>query len=238
VGPVDGWGLAYFDGGDVRIYKEPEPAADSEWLHFIEGRRLPSQLVISHTRHATQGRVCLANTQPFVRELGGRMHVFAHNGHLPGVNAQHEKVRDHFAPIGDTDSEAAFCLLLERLVPLWRQGKVPALESRLKIIQDFAAQMRQLGPANFLYADGDALFAHGHRRTQADRTIAPPGLWRLQRQCGCDNDALLDSGIKIDVSSSPQRIVLFASVKLTDEPWQPLEEGEVIAVREGELLAA
>ncbi|MEJ2377660.1 MAG: class II glutamine amidotransferase [Pseudolabrys sp.] len=33
---VDGWGLAVYADRDARLYKEPEPAVDSEWLRFIE----------------------------------------------------------------------------------------------------------------------------------------------------------------------------------------------------------
>jgi glutamine amidotransferase len=94
--------------------------------------------------------------------------------------------------------------------------------------------MCALGPANFLYSDGDALLAHGHRRRQRDGTIAPPGLWLLSRQCGLDTDALSQAGIVID--ADPQDVILFASVPLTDEPWRPLNEGQVVAVRDGRLL--
>jgi len=169
--------------------------------------------------------------------LGGRAHVFAHNGHLPSLSGARSVGLKRFNPIGDSDSEVAFCILLEQLTPLWRRTNVPSLSDRLGVIRAFAAQMRELGPANFLYTDGDALFAHGHRRTQDNRTIAPPGLWLLKRQCGCDKDALVPSGVSIDSTGSEQRIVLLASVKLTDEPWQPLDEGEVLAVRNGNVIA-
>ena len=50
------------------------------------------------------------------------------------------------------------------------------------LLAAFAAELRVLGRANYLYADGDALFAHGHRRIQPARgRIEPPGLWTLQR---------------------------------------------------------
>ena len=84
---LDGWGLAYYDDRDVRLYREPEPAGDSAWLSFVERRRVASTLVLSHLRHATRGRLSLANTQPFARELGGRLHVFAHNADLTVSNS-------------------------------------------------------------------------------------------------------------------------------------------------------
>jgi predicted glutamine amidotransferase len=233
-GSVDGWGLLFHDGRDVRLYKEPEPAGDSPWLAFIQQRRLPSRLVMSHIRHATQGGISLAKTQPFVRELGGRTHVFAHNGRLDGIERRHAGECRRFRPVGDTDSEFALCILLERLSPSWANGEVPSVDDRVAVFAQFAADMRDLGPANFLYSDGDVLFVHGHRRLQRDGTIAPPGLWLLSRRCGLDTDALSQAGILID--ADPQAVVLFASVPLTDEPWYPLNEGQIIAVKDSRLL--
>jgi predicted glutamine amidotransferase len=236
-GPIDGWGIAFHEGRDVRLYKEPEPAADSSWLQFIRQRQLASPLVLSHIRRATRGPISLANTQPFVRELGGRMHVFAHNGRLEGIDDQGTGPR-RFSPVGETDSELAFCILLENLAPLWSGGKVPSLDERQALIARFAGGMRALGPANFLYTDGDALFAHGHRRIQQDGTIAPPGLWHLSRECSLDTDALAQAGVMIEADPGPQQIALFASVPLTSESWRPLDEGEVLAVRAGRVLAS
>ncbi len=227
---ADGWGLAFLEGRDARLYKEPAPAADSSWLHFIEERRIPTRLMISHIRRATRGAKTHANAQPFQRELGGQAHVFAHNGNLGGIDEKFAGAARRFLPMGETDSERAFCILLEGMAPLWREGATPELEKRRAVFEDFASDMRALGPANFLYCDGDALFAHGHRRTRSDGLIAPPGLWRLERCCERDRDAL-------DGAEGPrQHLVLFASVPLSDEDWKPLEEGETIVVRDGRLL--
>ncbi len=228
---VDGWGIAFYDGHDARLYKEPEPAQDSAWLRFIEERRLAGRLLISHIRHATQGRISLANTQPFQRELGGRTHVFAHNGRLDGIERRHAGGWHRFRPISETDSEVAFCVLLEQLTPLWQGSTVAALDERLRVVARFAAAMRELGPANFLYADGDALFAHADRRMQADGGIAAPGLWRLARRCAIDFDALATDG------GDGQELTLLASVPLTGEAWTPLGEGEVIVLRDGAIVA-
>jgi predicted glutamine amidotransferase len=237
---VDGWGIAFFDGRDVRLYKEPEPASDSAWLDFVEQRRLPSRLILSHIRHATQGCISLANTQPFLRELGGRSHVFAHNGQLGGIANGAAGERRRFRPLGETDSEIAFCLLLEQIAPLWAAGAEPSLEARLSVVMRFAARMRELGPANFLYADGNMLFAHGHRRTQIDGGIAPPGLWRLQRRCAIDADSPWEPGGEVveRTETRIQMLTLVASVPLSDEHWIPFTEGEIIVVKDGEILPA
>ena len=32
---ADGWGIAFHDGADIRLLREPEPAADSPWVAFL-----------------------------------------------------------------------------------------------------------------------------------------------------------------------------------------------------------
>ena len=184
------------------------------------------------------GGISLGNTQPFIRELGGRMHVFAHNGRLEDIVAKCATAKKRFRPVGETNSEIAFCMLADHLSPLWNTSTIPALDYRLEIITQFAEELRSLGPANFLYSDGDALFAHGHRRIQASGTIAPPGLWLLHRECAVDTDGLQGFGVTVEASGKAQVITLLASVPLTNEGWRPLAEGELVVVRHGQIVAS
>jgi glutamine amidotransferase len=228
----DGWGVAWYEGGDVRLVREPAAASDSACLAFLQDRPFRSTLVLAHIRKATQGAQSLANTQPFARELGGRMHVFAHNGDLDGARLRRAHALGGFRPVGDTDSEYAFCALLARAAPLWREG-VPPLAARLARVAEFAAGLRALGPANFLYADGDALFVHGHRRTHADG-VHPPGLHVLCRTCAGESGPFVADGLRIQ----SQQVALAASVPLTaGEPWRALAEGETLALRDGRIIS-
>jgi predicted glutamine amidotransferase len=233
----DGWGVAYFEGHDVFLLRESSPAAQSGLVRFMEKNGPPSNLVISHIRQATQGEIALRNTQPFQRELGGRAHVFAHNGDMPGIQDKCRLDSHRFAPVGDTDSEFAFCCLLERLGKLWDLATEwpPSLELRLEIVADFAAGLRPLGPFNFVYSDGDALFAHAHRRKQGDGDVRPPGLHLLVRSGNEQAVDLTKSGVIL--APVAQELALVASVPLTDEPWEPIGEGEVIAVTQGVVWA-
>lgn len=233
----DGWGVAYYEGHDAFLLRESSPAAESGLVHFMERNGPPSNLVLSHIRHATQGEPSLRNTQPFQRELGGRAHVFAHNGNLPGIREQCSLETYRFTPVGETDSEFAFCCLLERLETVWSNGngKLPAVESRFEIVTAFAEWLRPLGPFNFVYTDGDTLFAHSHRRTQCDGEVRPPGLHLLVRSCNEQAVDLRQSGIMM--APLAQELTLVASVPLTDEPWEPIAEGEVIALKEGLVRA-
>jgi len=233
---TDGWGIAYYEGYDVRRIRETERAADSPWVAFVEKTGLTSTRVIAHIRLATRGERALHNTQPFTRELGGRVHTFAHNGDLPKVQGDASLALGRHRPIGNSDSEHAFCALLASLDELWSEpSRPPPLALRLGKVADFAARLRPHGPANFIYSDGDYLFAHGHRRTQKDRSIRPPGLHWLRR-C-CDASAVEIAGLKLQSSHAEQHAVLVASVPLTTEAWSPLEEGEILVLADGNEVA-
>ncbi|MBE0549601.1 MAG: class II glutamine amidotransferase, partial [Rubrivivax sp.] len=98
-------------------------------------------------------------------------------------------------------------------------------------------ELRALGPANFLYADGDALFAHGHRRMQlASGRAEPPGLWLMQREFAAV-PAGVDDLVAVTVERAARSAVWLASVPLSDEAWRPLAEGELLVVRAGHIVA-
>ncbi|MBK9605789.1 MAG: class II glutamine amidotransferase [Betaproteobacteria bacterium] len=232
----DGWGAAFYDDNDVALFREPAAAGDSPLIRFLQTQAPGTKLAISHIRRATRGAVSLPNTQPFAREVAGRMHVFAHNGDLPGIEQSATLALDRYRPIGTTDSEHAFCALLERMHGLWASASAsPPVEMRLAVVAGFAADLRRLGPANFLYADGDALFAHGHRRIQSTGVVEPPGLHLLLRQCPDADESIHASGLS--VAPGFREASLIASVPLTDDKWRPLVEGEIVVVSAGRVVA-
>lgn len=231
----DGWGIAFLYDNDVQLVREARASAESAQLRFLREHALRSTQVLAHLRLATHGARSLRNTQPFARELGGRVHLFAHNGDLEGLTAPPPGAR--FRPLGDTDSEFAFCALLARLAPLWDAASPPSLDARLDVLAAFAAELRPRGPANFLYADGLTLFVHGHRRTQADGVIRPPGLHVLQRHCTAETTPPEIGGLGLEKPDAEQDVALVASVPLGDEAWQPLAAGELIALEAGRVAA-
>lgn len=230
----DGWGVAFGQQGDALVIREPSAAHDSACLAFLQHQAIASPLVIAHVRFATQGPKLLRNSQPFTRELGGVVHLFAHNGMVPGIEHDPRFQARRFRPIGDTDSEYAFCALLERMAVLWSDGR-PELDVRIAAVAAFAAELHTLGPANFLYSDGEVLFGHGHRRRNAAGEMAPPGLHVLCRTCRPGAEPLDVAGLSIPPEHE-QQVALLASVPLSDEPWEALHEGELIVLREGKIV--
>jgi glutamine amidotransferase len=233
----DGWGITFYEENDVQIIRETIPAIRSDYINCLKNHDFSSNLVISHIRLATQGRIVLKNTQPFCRELGGKMHVFAHNGDLKNIETSRKIKLGRYCPLGETDSEYAFCALMNLMEELWTSQKQPELGARLEVVCYFAAIIRDFGIANFIYSDSDILFVHGHKRTQKDnRGILPPGLFTLCRTCVPEREHRKIEGLDLDLGSEKQKVLLVASIPLTNENRVPLAEGEIQAIANGSLL--
>lgn len=231
----DGWGVAFYEGRDVELFREPIPASDSPLANFLTQHGPRTTLAIAHIRHATRGGIHLANTQPFLRELGGRIHVFAHNGDLPNIDKASNLSFGRFQPVGTTDSEHAFCSLMGQMALL---GQNPSVEQRFEVVQRFAQSVRKLGPANFLYSDGEVLFVHADRRLQpGTQEVTAPGLYLYSCRCELPDEGVKTAGIT--VAPGFQEVVLVTSVPLTTDgsAWLALEEGELLAIAEGKLLS-
>lgn len=237
----DGWGLAFYHKKSAQIFREPNAAAFSQLMQFLETHHQPSKQVVSHIRYATQGKVALENTQPFSRELGGRLHLFCHNGHLQKAHKVYSPKR--FQPMGDTDSELAFCELLERVSQI-KEHKITSLLERKKIIEAAFMEFSQLGPANFLYFDGEYLFVFANRRTQQDGSVSAPGLHYLQKNCHSKTNTPKLSGLSLvnkrnaqEKNEAAQLLLLFASVPLSEENWLPMQENQLLIARQGEIIS-
>ena len=68
----DCWGVAFYEGNACRTFHDPQASCDSEIAELVRSCGVKSLNTICHIRKATHGRVCLANTHPFTRELWGR----------------------------------------------------------------------------------------------------------------------------------------------------------------------
>ncbi len=234
----DGWGVALARDRDAFLVKEPKPAKDSPWVRFIAEHPIETTLCIAHVRYATRGHHIMENTHPFRRVLGRRTHLFAHNGTLNGIEETVDRGALSYLPIGDTDSELAFCTLLSRLKPNYNRDEIPSLDSRFDVFRGVCEEMKGLGPSNFLYYDGEILFAHAHKPIykEAGQLVGPkpPGL-HIKRCWTCTyQKEVTCPGLKIDLPD--HQTVLLASVPLDDRGWEELQEDTVLALKDGEVL--
>jgi predicted glutamine amidotransferase len=220
----DGFGIAFFEGRGVRLFVDHAAASASPVAELVKQYPIHSQNVIAHIRKATQGRVALENCHPFVRELWGRYWVFAHNGDLKGFAP---KLHAAFRPVGDTDSEQAFCWLLQELSK--QHASMPTTEALTETLRELVPAIARHGTFNFMLSQGDALWAHCSTNLHYLVRQAPFGTARLQ-----DQDMSLNFE---DVASDGDRVAVIATEPLTlDEAWTRFQPGELKAFVDGRAL--
>ena len=224
---ADGWGLALYDGHAVRMFLEPTAAAHSTLARFVKENPIKTLLAVAHVRKKTRGKTSLANTHPFVRELWGRAFTFAHNGTV-------KKVRrfplGKFQPIGETDSEYAFCVLLaaiERALPHF--PKTPRERSRFyEIVAEAASRIGESGTFNFLLGDGTHLFGRCATKLSYIIRKAPFRVATLR-----DDDVVVDFS---SVTTPRDRVAIVATEPLTrDEEWTIGTPGTLWVFQQGRL---
>lgn len=217
----DGWGIAFYEGRGARAFHDPQPSADSEIARLLRNYDVKSRIVIAHVRRANRGRVALENTHPFTRELWGRAWTFAHNGQLKSVK---KKPLGAFTPIGTTDSEHAFCWLLDQL-----RLRFPALPPRTaleKALPGLLGELSSLGVFNVLLSEGRCLY-----------TFSNKTLYFIERRAPFGTATLVDEDLQVDfskVTTPDDRVAVVASAPLTrDEPWAALPLNRLTVFRDG-----
>ena len=221
----DGWGIAFFEGAGVRLFVDHESATASPVAELIKRYPIKSKNVISHIRKATQGHVALENCHPFIRELWGRYWVFAHNGDLKNFSP---KLTGAFRPVGTTDSEQAFCYLLQSLHERFGDS-LPTMSTLRTAVDELTKDIASHGVFNMMLSDGSALFAHCSTR-----------LHYLVRQYPFTQARLSDQDLSVDfseVTTPNDRVALIVTEPLTtNETWQAFEANELKVFVDGAPL--
>jgi predicted glutamine amidotransferase len=223
----DGWGIAFFEGPGVRHFVDYEAAITSPVADLIKRYPIKSKNVIAHIRKATQGHVTLENCHPFVRELWGRYWVFAHNGDLQNFAPP---LDGPYRPVGRTDSELAFCYLLQQLRRRFGD-QAPALPLLTAALQQLTAEIAPYGIFNLMLSDGSALFAH-----------CSTSLYYIVRQYPFATVKLSDEDLSVDfseVTTPNDRVAIIVTEPLTtNERWNQFQPGELKVFIDGAPLPA
>ena len=230
----DGWGIAFFEGDSqvdgaghgkgLRHFVDHLPACESPVAELIRRYPIKSRNVIAHIRKATQGPVALENCHPFVRELWGRYWVFAHNGNLVDFAP---RLHGSFKPVGSTDSELAFCWIMQELAK--SHADLPSVQELSITLRELAAEAAKHGTFNFLLSNGQALWAH-----------ASTHLCFVERQHPFTQARLSDEDLSInfaDHTKPSDRVAIVVTTPLTtDETWTSFLPGELRVFEKGVLL--
>lgn len=219
---ADGWGIAFFEGPGARIFLDSKPAVQSPIAALVRDYPIHSTNVIAHIRKATRGVVALENTHPFLRELWGRYWTFAHNGTLEHFTP---KLEGSYQSVGTTDSERAFCYLLERLRAHFPHAQ-PTLDQCFTVLRTLTQEIAQHGRFNYLLSNGEYLIAHCHDT-----------LCYILRHAPFAQAHLIDEDVTVDFNAltTPQdKVAVIATTPLTDnEQWTAMQPGQLIAFQHG-----
>lgn len=221
----DGWGIAFFRNDAFDVFLDHEPAANSALVAEISGADIKSKTIIAHIRKATVGEVKLSNCHPFQRELWGKTWLFCHNGHLKEFNPL---LTGEFQVQGDTDSELAFCYLLQQLQQLLPNGTQDT-GALFEVLGHLSREIEKFGIFNIILSNGDLLF-----------TFCSTSLVYVERQYPFATVTLVDKDISLDLSQhngEQDQMILVATKPLTkEEDWKVYQQGESRMFSAGELL--
>jgi predicted glutamine amidotransferase len=212
---TDGWGIAFFEGAGLRHFVDHQAATVSPVAELIKRYPIRSKNVVAHIRKATQGAIKLENCHPFVRELWGQYWVFAHNGDLKNF---HPHLHGSFRPVGDTDSERAFCWMLQEMNK--SHAGLPSVAELTLTLRELAQHLRGFGPFNFVLSNGQAMWTHCSTHLHTLIRQHPFASAQL-----CDNDVQVDFA---QVTTAHDRVAIVVTAPLTsNEAWSAMTPGEM-----------
>jgi glutamine amidotransferase len=193
-----------------------------------------SQTFITHVRRSTRGARSYLNTHPFYRRLTltKQEYAFAHNGTL--VKHQNLEIGS-FTPLGETDSERAFCHIMdaisERSKKTWNDDDFQFLENLLRKINDGQNTL------NCIFSDGEHLFCY------SDKNDYNNGLRFVERtspfqkvELASPDEKLGLIDIRSDSRDEQQTGYIISTRILTKEQWTEFECGELIVFKQGEIV--
>lgn len=179
--------------------------------------RATTALALVHQRFST-------NTFP-TWELAHPYRMIAHNGDL---KTHRPRLHGHFHPVGSTDSEHAFCWIMQELAK--SHAGVPSVPELTLTLRELAAKLAVHGTFNFLLSNGEALWAH-----------ASTHLHYIERRHPFASARLSDEDLSLDFATCTtpsDRVAVIATAPLTcNEQWTAFASGELLVFQDGQRCA-
>jgi transglutaminase-like putative cysteine protease/predicted glutamine amidotransferase len=240
----DGWGIGFYPGNEpsASVFKEPNPQKGGIRSELVRAwDRLEASTFMLHIRHATWGGISDANTQPFHRTWGGRDWLFSHAGSLHQRYEPAEPLL--FEPVGYTDSELVFGVLMTRIA---EKGWKRLTDADPQVLYGWFRELNPLGGLTTMLTDGETLLVYAddtaEGRVHVCELRPPYGFVVIG-----DHEVRIDltrRGVKsrsgIIISSEPldnQGTSLGLDPKSVTTPvWRPLTPGTMLLIRQGRIV--
>ena len=229
-----GWGFAWYPGGDSAsvVIKDPTSIGENAMTKVLcDWERFQSNIFVCHIRGAAQ-RITQQDTHPFARSYASRDWVFAHNGDLVGdLNVAFPIAPDSpFEPMGLTDTEHAFCWLLNQVRAA---GARSLFDLGWDKLYDYLADLNEHGTANFLLSDGQDLVVYhdkgGFNGLHWTRRLPPHKATLLE-----NDEVALELCKGVDANRT---VVAISTEALAgDYLWVPFARGQMLVMRRGAIV--
>lgn len=231
---ISGWGFGWYPNDDMAasVVKDTGgrdvkslATAVSDW------RRFRSTTFLCNVRGASK-RYSQQDTQPFQKNFGGRDWLFLHNGDL-----DKEKLKNlinsevgFLDPVGITDSELAFCYLLQQ-VGLEKVKRISDIE--WPKWSSWFRNLDDLGSADIVLSDGQTTLSFHGENSKGELFF-----WR-KRPNDSSDQKVGDNSVTIDLSD-PQdtyrTVFVISSSKLHGGEWSKMSQGQLLVIKRGDLI--
>ena len=212
----DGWGIAYYDKGSLRVIKSARPVYEEKEKFVRVSENIVSNLIIAHVRKASNPRnlpyeklISVINSQPFFYNN----FVFVHNGEIRALEIEEELGEYKKLIQGVNDSEIYFAYLYKELED--HGNVVEALKRFEKRLWDiyFNKKMsrKPFSALNAIFSDGSTLYAYNRYVIKGKKSLCYGDSERYQMVYKYTGDTLI-----------------VASEKLDREGWKPLNNNELL----------
>ncbi|MGB0204087.1 MAG: class II glutamine amidotransferase [Neptuniibacter sp.] len=198
-----------------------------ELAKFLAQKNQPSEILSLALYEETQLEP--VDIQPYSRLLKDRNSFFAQQGELPDIHNRNLYAIGNNWPVGTSDQERAYCVLLERTLTLWSEGR-PDYESRLALVSDYGARLDRMGAHNFSFWDGEYLYAYSSNN---EGEIHPLYFYQMEEKNLNFGDG---HKLQFDADSDTQIVVVTDVVLDVNSEINTIPPGAVACFRSGELL--
>mmetsp|Transcript_23693 Transcript_23693/g.23944 ORF Transcript_23693/g.23944 Transcript_23693/m.23944 type:complete len:381 (+) Transcript_23693:92-1234(+) len=251
----DGWGVLIYEGegSGIRQFHDSSPASTSPMANFLSSHPIRTLNMMSHIRYATVGGVELSNVHPFSREMWGINWAFSMNGDIPMFKNDRSaklevlepnnspcKDERYYHPIGSTDSEAAFCAILNALRVQFQH--LPSLPVLQEVLQKLCNEIIDEDPdgtiMNFMLTCGpNTLWVYSWPGSRPGSDVWNGLYYTTREHPFTDNCQLSDIDYSVDFASTNKEdncVSVIATKPLTkNEEWVEMSRGELIVFDQG-----
>ncbi len=228
-----GWGVAWYPNDNQAAIVKKDPVARDTHIEIeklTDWTNFRSTTYFCKAKGAAKGYTH-HETQPFSRSFAGQDWLFMHNGDLDKekLAALHLDKSRFLEPVGQTDSELAFCYLLGRLMETEARtlADVPS-----EVLMGWFQQLDTLGSADMCISDGITLVcfygSQSTRKLYYTRHQPPDQALVFNSETLC---------LKLNDPRDTYRTAFIITSTMFDAgSWLAMQPGQLLIVRRGAIM--